>query len=417
MATVGTSTVVEVVEAPATVTANATATVSAPATGTVRQLRVRDGQRVRAGRVLLVVSSPETVRALSQAQQAAAAVQGGVSLGGVDVSAGQSQADRAATTAFRAARRAAQQIPDPTLRRQSLAQIDQAEAQYQAARAQVQATVTQINSGVANLEQALGALTQAQRTQVALAVQAANSAVDALTVRAPIAGTVVFGPAAGGGSSSDLGGLVEQLPGSLAGQAQSLLGGGTSATGGSTSGRLTPGSPVSSGDPLLTVTDVSALSLTAEVDETDVLLVRKGVRADVELDAVPGATYRAVVRNVDLNPTTSGRGGVGYITRLDLFEGRLPDGSVAPRPRPGMSAVARLRVLTARDAVAVPAAAVFRDGDQDAVWLVVGGVARKQPVTLGAQGVDEIQVASGLSVGDQIVVKGADQVSDGQQIP
>jgi RND family efflux transporter MFP subunit len=174
---------------------------------------------------------------------------------------------------------------------------------------------------------------------------------------------------------------------------------------------------VTAGDPLLSVTDVSALSLSAEVDETDVLLVHKGVRADVELDAVPGATYRAVVRNVDLNPTTSGRGGVGYLTRLDLRQGRMPDGSLAPRPRPGMSAVASLRVLTARDAVAVPAAAVFRDGQRDAVWLVVDGVAQKQPVTLGAQGVAEIQVVSGVEVGDQIVVRGADQVRDGQRVP
>ena len=40
---------------------------------------------------------------------------------------------------------------------------------------------------------------------------------------------------------------------------------------------------------MLTITDTSTLTLRAEVDETDVLLVRKGVKADVELDAVPGA--------------------------------------------------------------------------------------------------------------------------------
>ena len=35
-----------------------------------------------------------------------------------------------------------------------------------------------------------------------------------------------------------------------------------------------------------------------------------------------------------------------------------------------MSAVARLRVRTARDVLAAPVSAVFRDGQRDAVWVV-----------------------------------------------
>ena len=58
VADVGRATVVEVVEAPATVTARATATVTSPADGTVAALRVREGQQVRAGQVLLRVESP-----------------------------------------------------------------------------------------------------------------------------------------------------------------------------------------------------------------------------------------------------------------------------------------------------------------------------------------------------------------------
>ena len=70
VATVGRATVVEVVEAPATVTARATATVSSPADGTVARLRVREGQQVRAGQVLLRVESPDARRRLRQARRA-----------------------------------------------------------------------------------------------------------------------------------------------------------------------------------------------------------------------------------------------------------------------------------------------------------------------------------------------------------
>jgi RND family efflux transporter MFP subunit len=168
---------------------------------------------------------------------------------------------------------------------------------------------------------------------------------------------------------------------------------------------------------VLTVTDTSTLSLTAQVDETDVLLVRPGVPASAELDAVPDAQYEAAVTTIDPAPTSSTRGGVTYVVRLSLGRGTAADGSTAPTPRPGMSAVVDLQVRTARDTVAVPAAAVFRDGRRDAVWVVGHDVARERRVRLGAQGKARVQVLEGLKVGEHVVVRGADQVHDGQHLP
>jgi HlyD family secretion protein len=176
------------------------------------------------------------------------------------------------------------------------------------------------------------------------------------------------------------------------------------------------GAPVSSGQPLVTVTDASTLSLTAEVDETDVLLVSPGVDASAELDAVPGATYDSSVEAIDPAPTTSTRGGVSYVVRLSLGRGTTVDGTTAPAPRPGMSAVVDLRVRTARDVVAAPAPAVFRAGKRDAVWVVKNGRAVRRLVRLGAQGESRVEVLEGLKEGERLVVRGADRVRDGQQV-
>jgi RND family efflux transporter MFP subunit len=174
---------------------------------------------------------------------------------------------------------------------------------------------------------------------------------------------------------------------------------------------------VRSGQLLLRVTDVSALTLTAQVDETDVLLVEPGVVATAELDAVPDATYAAKVTTIDPTPSTSTRGGVAYTVRLSLGRGTDEDGTTAPEPRPGMSAVVDLLVRTATDAIAVPAAAVFRDGRRDAVWVVRNDIARKRLVRVGAQGEDVVQIVEGLKGGERIVVRGADRVRDGQAPP
>jgi HlyD family secretion protein len=416
VAPVGRATVTEVVEAPATVTAKASATLSATSDGTVATLRVRDGQQVRAGQVLLRIESPSARRALRQAQaaDADAASAGSVPGLGGGLSTQQTQADASARRAFTRARTAAARINDPQVRRQALAAVAASEAQYAAARAQANSAIAQFQAGFGSLSDAVSALSSAQRVQTHAAVEAARRSVAGLVVRAPIDGTVSL-TAAGQSTSPDASSLVDQLPEELQGQAGQLLGG-TASSGSSVTGAVSDGQPVSSGQPLVTVTDASTLTLTAQVDETDVLLVKAGVPAVAELDAVPGASYAAQVTTIDPAPTTSSRGGVTYLVRLSFGIGRGADGGVAPTPRPGMSAVARLRVRTARDVVAAPVSAVFRDGQRDAVWVVENGKARKRLVRLGAQGESRAEVLEGLQPGERIVVRGADRVRAGQQV-
>jgi multidrug efflux pump subunit AcrA (membrane-fusion protein) len=411
--------VTEVVEAPATVTARASVSITAPATGRIAELDVKDGQRVTAGHVLVVIDSPQARQQLADAQRAdAQAAQAAVvDVPTADLSAQQARADAAARQGFEAARQAAALVPDRAARLQAFASLGAAQAQYAAARAQAQDAVRQFNAGIGSLASALASLSQAQRVQTRAAVSVAQRTVDSLVVHAPISGYVSLG---GGPASigSPLSGAAGSLPQSLQDQANQLLGGSSdngagSATRGSV---IAVGTPVRSGDSLVTITDVSSLSLTAEVDETDVLLVSPGVEADVELDAVPGATYPATVTAVDLTPTTSSRGGVGYVVRLGLSPGTAEDGEPAPTPRPGMSAVADLRVRTAKDVVSVPAAAVFRDGTRDAVWVEQGGTAHKRHVRVGAQGEDRVEVQQGLTVGELVVVRGADRVREGQRL-
>ncbi len=415
-AAVGRATVVEVVEAPATVVARSTATVTAAASGTVASIEVADGEAVDGGEVLLILKSRSAQKALRQAEQAdsEAAQSASVSLPRTNLSASQRQADAAAAAAFSTARQAAEAIPDPTAKAQALAQIAQSEAAYATARAQGKQATANLNAGVAALERSLASLARTQRQQTKLALAAAQSTVDALVVRAPVPGIVSLG-ATPGAAGSDLSSLVGSLPESVQGTASSLLGG--SGGGASTTGTLTVGAPVSAGSTIATITDISTLSVTASVDETDVLLVEPGVKAEIELDAVPDADYVGTVTSVDLQPTASSRGGVSYVVRLSLDGGTAADGTPAPTPRPGMSAVARLQVREATAVVAVPAAAVFRDGQGEAVWVVDNGIVERRAVTLGAQGVDTLEVTSGVGEGEIVVVRGADQVRAGQSLP
>jgi HlyD family secretion protein len=418
VATVGTADVVEIVSAPATVTARAQSTLVAPAEGTVADLYVRAGQTVRGGQRIARIESPSARERLRAAKAADARAAGAApaSTGVSGLTGFQSQVDAAAEAAFTASRTAAASAPEPA-RSEALQTVARAERRYAAAQAQSRQALRQLEQGFGNIGRALSAVSEAQRVQTRAAVSVAQDTVDRLLIRATIGGTVQLGGggAAGGGSSAS--DLIGQLPPNLQGQAQQALGSDSGATDSAAATDMAVGVPVSSGSVVAQVFDISTLGLAADVDETDVLLVRRGVRADVEFDALPGAKYTARVSAVDIAPNTSSRGGVSYRVRLSLNDGVLPNGDRAPVPRPGMSAVANLRVRQATGALAVPAAAVVREGARDAVWVSRSGVAELRIVELGAQGDEMVQVSEGLKPGDRVVVRGADSIEAGQRLP
>ena len=428
-AAVGYATVSQVVQASANILPKAQVTLTAPTGGNLATLNVQDGQRVTAGQVLGVISSPTAQQQLSEAKQALA--QAPASSSGVsDTSAGFTSAaaldQQSADSAFTKASSEAAKIPDASLRAALQAEINAAKTSFSAAMDSVNAAVSAFQQGLGSASQVLDALGQTARTQDQAAVNAAQAAVNALTIVAPISGTVSLGngqASSSGVSASEISALLAAASSSgasgLSGSSGSSLGSLSSGSGsgsGSTGTTIAAGAPVGSGGTLFTVTDASALSVTAQVDETDVLTVHPGVAATIQLNAVPGATYQGTVTSVDPTATTSSQGSVTYTVRLSLGAGRLQDGAKAPSPLPGMSAIADLDVLTAKHALSVPSSALVINGQTTSVWVLTSGVAHLRQITLGAQGDTAVQVVSGLTAGQRIVVSGADKVTDGEQL-
>jgi HlyD family secretion protein len=409
--------VAEVVEAPATVTARATATLRSPAEGTVGRLRVADGDEVRKGEVLARIASPAAEEQLRQARAADRGVSGGGGVpAGVDLSSFQGRTDRMAGRGFTAARQVAMRIPDVRQRAVVLTQITKAQADYATAAAAARNALAQLDSGLGSVRQAMSSIAAAQRVQTRAAVRAAERTAAGLTIKAPFAGVVSLGGPAGG--AGDLSGLLGRLPpqaqAQAAGGAVPSLGGGG---GTKDAASVAEGAPIASGDAVVTVTDVSRLGLSAEVDETDVLDVERGTPATVEFDAVQGATYQAKVIGVGVTPKESTGGGVTYRVTLSLRRGTTADGAAAPWPKPGMSAVVDLRVREVGSAVTVPSSAIVTSGRDSTVWVVSGGRALRRVVRLGAQGDTTVQVTSGLTEGERVVVRGVNAVKQGQELP
>jgi multidrug efflux pump subunit AcrA (membrane-fusion protein) len=419
---VRTAEVVERVSAPGAVQAAGQAELKAPAAARVERLVVKDGQAVKEGQLVAELSSEQVE---DQVRQAQAAVDAASSLGGVAptlptgaaLSAFQQVQSQVTATsaAVIAALRSALPLVPRAQRARLEARIDRAQVRVaqlqrqadQAAEQAAAATAAQADS----LQRSLQAATAAQRSQAELALELARNQQERLTLRSPLAGNVQLGRSGGGGTT------LPQVQGLPEGAEQALqgLGGGPQAA--QTGPPLRVGSEVTAGQTVATVYDVSDLLVAAEVDETDIALVKPGQLARVELDAFPQAAFAAKVRRVAVAPTAgqSAAGGVTY--QVDLVLGEADAGEAQPVPRVGMTATAAIAVRRTTNRPSVPGSAlVGRPGGQ-AVFVVEDGKVHLRPVQVAADGDDRVAVASGLRDGERVVSRGAERLRDGQDWP
>lgn len=415
--------VVERVSAPGSVQAAAQSDLHAPANAKLADLRVRDGQQVRRGRVVAQLSSTQVDSSIRQAR---AALDSASALDGVvpDVPVAsavaaieqvQRQLSSTSDALLRALRSTLPALP-PSQRAQVKARLDKAEQQVassqrraaQAAELAVAAADQQTDA----LRGALDSATAAQRGQAQLALDLAMEQKAALTLRAPISGTVQLGRASDGRAAGGLPDL-SQLPESAQQAVQGLAGGGGTAQ--SNGGPpLRAGDQIAAGQTVATVYDVSDLQVASEVDETDIALVKVGQPADVQLDAFPGASFSARVRRIAVAPSSSqsAAGGVTYEVDLVLASA---DG---PSPRVGMTATADIQVRQAREALSVPGSAlVGRDRGQQAVFVIEGGKVHLRDVRVAVDGEDRAAIAAGLRQGERVVSRGAERLHDGERWP
>jgi HlyD family secretion protein len=423
---VRTAEVVERVSAPGAVQAAGQAELKAPAAARVERLVVKDGQEVTSGQLVAELSSEQVD---DQVRQAQAAVDAASSLGGVapTLPTGaalsafqqvQSQVTATSAAVIAALRSALPLVPRAQRarlqRRIDRAQVRVAELERQAGQAATEAAAA-ANAQADAMQASIEAATAAQRSQAELALELAQDQQDRLTLESPLDGTVQLGRSGGGGTALP---QVQGLPEGASEALQGLSGAGGQAA--ATGPPLRVGSEVTAGQTVATVFDVSDLLVSAEVDETDIALVKPGQTARVELDAFPQAAFGAKVRRVAVAPTSgqSASGGVTY--QVDLALGEAEDGApgeAEPTPRVGMTATAAIEVRRATDQLSVPGSALVGRAGGQAVFVIENGKVRLRPVQVAADGEDRVAVASGLREGERVVSRGAERLRDGQDWP
>ena len=87
-----------------------------------------------------------------------------------------------------------------------------------------------------------------------------------------------------------------------------------------------------------------------------------------------------------------------------------PDGILIP----GTVTRVQILVFSAPDALVIPASALMTEGDDSFVWVVDTKRIRatKRKITIGWQGDESVEIVAGVNVGDRIVSKGQNRLTD-----
>jgi len=156
--------------------------------------------------------------------------------------------------------------------------------------------------------------------------------------------------------------------------------------------------------PLFTIMDMSTLRFYINVPQEDASYVHKGSGARIMLKDGRSIDATVTRSTMALDPGTR--------TLLAEIDVRNEESSLAP----GMFAEVVLDLRSHQGALVVPPAALVSEGTSKAVFIVENGVVRKVPIKTDIDDGVWVEVTSGLSGDEEVVVVGKSRVSDGAKV-
>lgn len=171
---------------------------------------------------------------------------------------------------------------------------------------------------------------------------------------------------------------------------------------------------VQAGAPLVQIGDPRDLEIVADFLSTEAVQIRSG--APVTIDGWGGPVLSGRVVRVD-------PAGFAKVSALGIEEQRV--GTVIDLVDPPESwerlghdfrVIVHVAIWESNDALTVPASALFRRGDDWAVFAVKDGRAHATVVRTGQRNSKLVEVLSGLSPGDRVVLHPSDRVAEGTTV-
>jgi RND family efflux transporter MFP subunit len=157
---------------------------------------------------------------------------------------------------------------------------------------------------------------------------------------------------------------------------------------------------------LFHIASVDRLRIFVNVPQTYSSVIRPGTEAAIEIQNLPGRTFTGRLARTAQAIDASSR---TLLTEIDLDN---PGGEILP----GSFAQVHLKLPTAASTFLVPVTTLIFRGEGMRLAVVRNGVVSLVPVTIGRDFGTSVEVVSGLTGGESIVVNPPDSLADGQTV-
>lgn len=167
------------------------------------------------------------------------------------------------------------------------------------------------------------------------------------------------------------------------------------------------------GADIVNIEDIDAIYVDFRLPERYQTKVRRGQQASVEVDALPGKTFTAMLQAID--PAVDANG------RSLAIRGLIDNRSLALRP--GMFARVTAQFGVRDNASSVPEQAIVPQGGRQFVYRLVDGpdqdtkIAQRVEVKIGLRRPGRVEITDGLRAGELVVTAGQQRINkDGMPV-
>lgn len=162
------------------------------------------------------------------------------------------------------------------------------------------------------------------------------------------------------------------------------------------------GTVVDPGKQIITIVDLTTMKLRINFNELDAYRIKVNDRVSVYTDVYPGVEFIGKVSAIGYKADEA---------RNFPVEIKLPNSTKNPL-RSGLTA--RIEIIPSQvSAVLVPRAAIASNYKKPTVYVVNGNKADTREIITGRENNDFVEVVSGISAGEKVVVKGINNLKPG----
>src|SRR5215471_7037030 len=169
--------------------------------------------------------------------------------------------------------------------------------------------------------------------------------------------------------------------------------------------RVREGATVRERQAIITIPDMTRMSVKVKIHESYIKKVKKGQKARITVDAFPDKILTGEVTKVGVLPDSQNR---WMNPDLKVYLTTITIDGTQDWTKPGMSSKVEILVDKIDNCVYVPVQAVSPDGDKQVCFVAHGLKSEKREVEIGEFNDEFIQLKSGLKEGEHVFLRPPD---------